>query len=315
MWSMLVGVALAGELPVWDAERFPRNQEIGGRDGWRNGYRDDRWYGFQNGEWASSMTDDTTDDTDGERFGSGWAADNWLVNGEPVGEGRVTAFGGTDDDDTIGIVFAHDRERFYLLGWSADSLPPPYTDRADGAMIFLVRVENGVGQVLAEERARGDGTGHTFDLSVNDGHITAIVDDRATLEVDDPAPLQPGQAGFYAYNAGDDGGGDSTWAGFDWLDVTAFDDDDDDVIDDVDNCEFVPNTDQGDRDNDGVGDACEAPDPGDTDDPGDTNPGADTDGLTPGDQELAVGGCGCDGAGSGGGIAVAFLLFALRRRR
>lgn len=313
MWAMIVAAALAGELPVWDADRYPRYQDIGGRDGWENGFEGDAWFGVEGGEWAASAADASIEDTRGDRYGSGWAADNWLVNGDVVGDGRVTALGATDDDDTIGLVYGLDGgDTLYLAGWSSDSLPPPYAERASRETIFLIRIQDGVAELLAEDRVESDGEGHSFDLSVNDGEIVFEVDDRYSLEVTDPAALGPGQAGFYAYNAGYDGQNGSTYAAFDWIEVTAFDDDDDDVADDIDNCEFVANDDQADGDNDGLGDACEPPPPEDTDVAPD-----DTDPLTSGEEELSVGGCGCDGAspvGGFGGLALGLAL-ALRRRR
>lgn len=310
MLIVAVMSALGGELPVWDADTFPRNTDIAGRDGWQTGYEDDAWYGAEDGDWAMSATDDGGQGED--RFLSGGPADDWLINGDDVGDGRIVAEGAMDDDDTLGIVFHADGEGVYVAGWSSDSVPPPYRDRVDRPTVFLVRVQGRDVTLLAEQRAeRNDGEQHRFDLTVNDGHLTLIIDDRNILEVDDPSPLPAGQAGFYAYNSGWDGGNGSTYAAFDYIEVTAMDDDDDDVADDIDNCEFVANTDQTDYNNDGAGDACDPPPPAEDTSVDDTSGGG---GELDGDEAL-VAGCGCNGAGQGAGGAVAGLLVLLLRRR
>ena len=97
---------------------------------------------------------------------------------------------------------------------------------------------------------------------VNDGRVFARVwndpdadwaDADVVLSATDDAQIPAGGYGFYAYEAGFDDYPSAFRA------ITAFqyDDDDDGVADDEDNCEFVPNADQADADGDGVGDAGE----------------------------------------------------------
>ena len=72
----------------------------------------------------------------------------------------------------------------------------------------------------------------------------------------DSDPLPAGSIGFYAYNIGGIEDGDD-YTFFGEVDVFAYDDDDDGVMDDEDNCEDVANEDQQDLDGDGIGSACD----------------------------------------------------------
>lgn len=312
MWIFVVAAAAADDLVVWEVDTFPADVPLHRADGWAAGYPHDLWFGVQSGDWAASFSDDNVEEDDSWAwgYGSGWAADDWLVHPVEAERFVLEAGFGTTDDDCMGLVVAHDGEdSFYLAGWTEDALPPPFEERAPGPVVFLLRVDDGDATVLAEAGAPLGFHGfHDATITVDDGHITFAIDGDAPILADDPDPLPPGRIGFYAYDAGW-GYEDGTWAAFDYLRVTLQDTDRDGVADDDDNCKNDANARQRDGDDDGVGDACD-PDALDT-----AETGLDTDVEDTGAPE-PIGTCGgCDAAGGASAVWAALGLIVLRRRR
>ena len=295
--SLFLEAALAGDLPSWSRFDFPSNRSMAGRDGWSGGFEFDEWYGANNGRLAASSTDYNNSDSSREGYGSGWPADNWLIRGEDLAEGGILVEVSEQDDDTVGVVFRHDGDdTFYLLGWSADSAPPPVNFTEEG-LLFLLRVEDGEATIAASVPADfATGGWAEMSLRVNDNTVTGDLG-GIVLTWTDSNPLPGGQAGFYAYDSGWDGGPGATNAWFDSVEMFWTDDDDDGVPDDVDNCESEANLYQSDEDFDNVGDACDPDftgpneedptdptDPTDPDDPTDpTDPNDPTDPTDPND--------------------------------
>jgi hypothetical protein len=328
---MVAQPARAADISAWVGDRFPRNEAIAGNDGWIGGYDGDPWFGLeQNGEsYALSASDDANEDVGaGETYGPKTPSDNWLVSGNLVGQGVTSVVMFESDDDAIGLTFSNDTNgNFYLAFYSGDSAPPPL-GRVDRPGVFLLRVEKGSAEVLADGRV-----GRNVDVTegvelvadINDGHIVVTVNGEQAIEVDDPSPLPPGQSGFYAYNSGSNGN-DDTYAGFDVIRVDWHDDDSDAIVDDDDNCEKNANADQADADGDGLGDVCDDT-PGnegdaDTDADSDSDTDADADADVDGndvdgfltDEPLHVGTCGCE-TSRVAGLAPVLLAFALGLRR
>jgi MYXO-CTERM domain-containing protein len=338
--------ALAGTIEAWSYEDFQNNRGISGTDGWESGYREDAWVGYVDGSgnrWAIPTTD-----ANGGDWGAGDARDNWLVNTPvDVGDGLFTAVAYSGDDDTFGIVAGYqssdDLYLFLMCGASRESSCP---------------IEGAAGQALLLHVARGraeilDQADGGFDLDVsgpmamgiNDGVLTGTFDEAGiSLQADVGGDARLGGIGFYAYDCGLDNGSGSTSA-FHSPIISWYDDDDDGVADDEDNCETVSNEGQDDADGDGIGDVCDD-DPGtgtesdadtdtdaDTDADSDADTDADTDSDVNGDDSgvpgtgygeaqplYAKGSCGCASGGTGGSgalLAAAGLLAAVtvRRRR
>jgi hypothetical protein len=137
-------VAFGAEIPAWKVDVFASDRPLDGFDGWSAGYPGDAWFGVDQGAWAASFSDDNLGDDELDLgYGSGWAADNWLIHGPAIGQVSIVAGLGTSDDDCMGVVFAHNgSDTFYLVGWSNDALPPPYKDRASAPRLFVLRVED-----------------------------------------------------------------------------------------------------------------------------------------------------------------------------
>lgn len=323
----------AARVPVWSRDTFGEGP-LSGNDGWASGYAPDRWRGTSG--VALPTTDHNNSNSPGRNgYGSGWAADNWLIRGERVGQGTVQARILNEDDDAAGLVWAHDDvNSFYLCAHTADAVPPGVPAQGVGnGKVFLLRVEAGQATLLGETGLTlNQGTTNTWRIEANNRQVACFVNGTLRLSHIDAAPLAPGKAGFWSYDAGTDGGWGNTDVFFDDIEVYAFDDDNDGVIDDLDNCEDVPNTDQADQDNDGVGDAC---DPGggdtdlDTDTDRDTDLDTDTDTdrdtdvpdtASPGafDGEKLIAGSACEGCASHapGALWLAWLApLVVRRRR
>lgn len=330
-------------IPVWDYMEYPEDTELDGVDDWHSGYAADPWYGYRSDNTGNHYALPMTDDSGGD-FGSGDAADNWLVNTKvSVEDGLATSIFYTEDDDAIGIVFGHqDAENYYvfmMIGTGRSNGSNPLGD--DGVYSALVKISGGRAQVLAEsEDSFETETLQRWELGVNDGVVAANVWDSEDgdgqpyiqLEATDPEPIGAGAAGFYAYNAGYDGGGGNTYVFMGGIEVYGFDDDSDGVADDEDNCEFEPNEDQADADSDGVGSACDD-DEGGGGDSGPVGDGGGDGGSSSGDGGSGLGDTGIDGfrtggtlttcqgcasGGSSGGFALAglgLLGLLVRRRR
>lgn len=293
---LLSSVVLAGEVEALDVSEFGagRGQALDGREGWVSGFAEDRWWGTR--DVALPMTDLDVSDRPGEGYGSGWAADNWLLNG-PVGQDvEVRVRWSNQDDDALGLVLSHDgASTFYLVAVSRDAVPPPLPPvEIASARLVVLRVEAGEASILADE-ALDLPRDLTLRVRMDDGSMLIRTDAADPLVLEDPLPLPGGQVGFYAYDNGFDGDG-SAFGTFDLIRMVWLDGDDDRVIDDEDNCEDVANPAQEDEDGDGIGDACEepvdtdVPDTGDTDTP-DTDAPVDT--GTDTDVRPRLGGAGC----------------------
>lgn len=314
-WSivaLLGGLAHAGTVNVWQEDTFPTGfGGVAGRDGWRGGLSIDPWSaspptGPRAGQQLEPTTDVNSSDFGlGGGFGEGGAVDNWLVKGDAARDAGVQGIFTQQDDDTVGLVLAHDGyDTFYLAGWTADSAPGP-VGSVDGPTVFLVRVEGGAPLLLETAEAPRLGGSSGMRLNHNDGRLAVFLDGTLLIDAVDPRPLPAGKGGVYAYDNGPDRDGGVS---FDTVAFYAFDDDDDGVIDDLDNCERDPNPRQADADADGVGYACDpdfVPDPDDTadsatpDDSGEPDPDP-TDEPDPQDTDRTVD----DGVPDGGDDAL-----------
>lgn len=360
----LAGVAQAQELvPTWDYNDFSDEVDTVGRDDWTTGYRADGWPGYEgtSGNYAVPETDDDDDEDPGE----GGARDNYLVNeGVSVQDGVITAQLYVSDDDTVGLVFRfQDAENYYLYtltGWESGGgsgfYSHPYDEVSTGTAM-LIRVEDGRGTILeAASFSYAPGEVGRITMSVNDGNIQGWYSADYTdpldrpdevIEVDDgDGAFEAGSAGFFAWNVGGYIFGSGGSAAFGEVEVFSWDDDDDGIVDDVDNCEFTANPDQEDADGDGIGSACDD-DEGTGDDGGedgsdgsDGSDGADgSDGGDDGsgddgtgddgsdigfdtggsvesfDEDAKLSACSCSGGGGAMGGLVLAMIAAVRRRR
>jgi hypothetical protein len=305
---MLPGLALAGEVASWDRSDFS-SEELAGSDGWENGYREDAW-GSYNG-WAYPFTDDRPNGGSA-LYGTGTPLDNWLIRGRNVNDGVLSFRLYNYDDDTAGVVFKHSSaKQFYMAVHYEDNAPYPLQSN-DGPAWAIVRVSGGQGEVLGQVRDDKFAFDNFEDfvsmrVEYNDGDIRLLLNDAEILEVTDSEPLSTGRTGFYAY---DNGYFDSEGASVLYQSISSayWDEDNDGIGDDDDNCEFDANEDQADADGDGIGDVCDDSNPGDgqdddTDDDGggDDGMGGGDDAVDPGEGITGAGSCGCSaGAGSMG---------------
>ena len=296
---LMVAAAFAGEIDAWSFEEGGWGEPetyLAENGDWDYGFSEDPWFVTSYGN-AGSLTDNNVDDTGGS-WGDGSAADNWIITGDEVGQGAVTALIYNYDDDTIGVVSNHDGDAYYLLFQSADSTPPDVD--VDGSTLVLMRIDGDNAKVLDTASVDFDyGELNEIRLSVNDRVVSGSLNGSTveyTYTDTDTEPLGPGRAGLYAYDTGWDG---QTYAGATDIEVVWFDDDDDGVADDLDNCETVENPEQEDTDGDGVGDAC---------DDGSDDTGA-ADGVQLSD------GCGCNGAPLAPAMLLPLFALALTRRQ
>lgn len=334
MISMLFAAAHASQVEVWTAEDFPRNADVVGEDGWEGGWNQDPWMGYQgSNNWAVANQDEGY----GNAIGSTGAASDYIVNhSAEVGQGTVTVQVYPDGNDSWGVVFGHvDADEWYVYLFCGDDgdgtkMCPVLEQEVEAPYIALVHVQDGSGEILdIDEAAFSQAVTADIEVSYNDGEIRAS-NQRWGQELSAAVELRGlGGIGFYCFEQGYAEGGESygpTY--FAPPTVSAYDDDDDGVIDDLDNCEKVPNEDQADRDDDGLGTACdedEGEDTGDSGDTGDTDDSGkpdsadtatDTGGHSPKGADIELpGGCGCASTPSLGWAAAGLALLAARRRR
>jgi hypothetical protein len=317
---------------LWSYGDYPADETLDGIDGWSSGYAEDPWYGVQGQtqRYAAPLTDDN-----GGGFGEGGPTDNWLVNDAvEVGDGLVVSSVYSEDNDTVGLVFRWQSPLdYYLLLMTGTGRDEGSSPIGGGVYTALVRVSGGQAEVLDTVDASYDlYTLQAIALGANDDTVFAAVwsdtntDGEADIQLG--ADGQPeeglGLVGFYSYDAGYDGGRNSTNVYFGPLGVIGFDEDEDGVIDDEDNCEFVENPDQEDLDGDGIGSACDDDEPSGEDGGGDGGDGgADGDvggGTDSGgdriDSDVKLTACGgCSGTGGVGVGLVGLLLAAVGARR
>ena len=326
---------------------FDDGQEIGGQNGWINGYDEDPWEGLVSNatgySYARSLTDDNVDNDRG-------AINNWLVYEDADwNDAAFLSLFFNYDDDAGGLIFRfQDGDNYYMLLTSRGSAP--FGLETPGTA--LVKVSDGEAELLdvADGEAFSEQDLSAILIQVNDGEISASfwsgvfelydVDNPGqilqeepafTLSAQDPDPLGPGFVGYYAYDSGEDGGFNSTDILFGEPTVFSIDDDEDGIADDDDNCEFEPNPDQADADGDGEGDVCDdTPGTGGGDDTGgggggdDTGPGGGGGGgddsgvdISQIDQGDITLGTGCSALGVRGGVGALLLALGLlgwRRR-
>ena len=153
MIALLLATTLAADLPLWSKTSFPE-APVKGRDGWVGGFAQDDWMSSSRRDQLIPATDYNNGDYGGAAYGSGWAADNWLINGAAFTDGRVTARVTNSDDDCAGLVLAHNgTNTFYLFGMTANSAPPPLRELVTRPTAFLLRIQGGTATILREVRA------------------------------------------------------------------------------------------------------------------------------------------------------------------
>lgn len=314
---LLLATVQAAPVALWERDTFTPRNEMDGTDNWTSGYANDPWRASRDGERIYPLTDDRNDNNSG--YGSGWPADNWLIRGAEFERGGIYVEMGNTDDDATGVVFNHNgSDSFYLAYHSEDSAPPP-VGGVNRPLVVLMKVSGG--QVVSDFTTFADvaplNDPVEFVLEREENTLRVSFDGDVVIEREDSAPLGPGRPGVYGYNAGL--GSSDQFNYFEVIGAFAQDLDDDGVYDDIDNCEGVPNEDQVDLNDNGIGDACEDAPPADPNAPS----GSDTDvDVPPGtpvgsldDEALKVACAGCSGTGGTAWSLALLVGLAYRRRR
>jgi hypothetical protein len=305
LWLALIPAAFADDLPLWDQRTFTDPMD-GSAGGWVAGTDEDPWGSLSSGDLLVATADINIGDVGGSGWGSGWAADNWLVRPASFQDGAITADVQAADDDSFGFVLNQSsNDTMYLAVYSASSQPPDMTAPSWGqAQVSILRIEGGVATELATAQATRASTrsSEPYRFARDGGQLLLRRSGRVVLDVTDPDPLPGGSAGVYVYDCGyTESWGQVAGCFFDELRVTLMDDDNDLVANDDDNCITDANADQADVDSDGIGDLCDPTDdrpeaPGDT--PGDGGSGSGDPGTGGGDPGT---GGGDPGTGNGTG--------------
>ena len=317
---------------------FDNDTSYNGNDGWEAGYDDDDWWGYVGDSgltWCFSSTDD-----DGGDWGDGGPRDNWLVHDDVGGDDSLfTALVYTEDDDSIGVVHhLQDEENYYIFTMTGGERGSDSPFDTDPDLAVLAKVTDGEVEILDSAPVYYERyTVSRMALSVNDGEVVGMFwydgdaegDPDEALAATDSDPLPAGRGGYYAYNAGDFSDGS---AAFGVATELWWDDDEDGIVDDEDNCEFTANPDQEDLDGDGIGSACdddEGGDDGGGDDGGDDGTGDDgtdgTDGTGDSGEDGSVSGvdyepggkvsaCDATGGAAMGSFLIAGIAAFARRR-
>ena len=340
--------AFAAPQLVWSYDDF--GSPVAGVDGWSSGYSPDQWGAFEYGghPWTYPLTDETS---------GRWLEDapisNWMVNDAvTVYDGEFTFQAYVSDDDGMGSVIATTSTAAWVvvLCTREGSCPDGAEGGRNGSVTLLKIDRSGATALDTANDTYPNSAIFDIHVSSNDGVIRAWSDStgwEVTGAIPDGTSMSG--VGFYAYNCG--GYDDRAYnCAFSQPELYGLDDDNDNVIDDNDNCEFDANTNQLDRDGDGIGDVCdESTDTGgggdadtdtdsdtdtdtdsdtdtDTDTDSDTDSDTDTDsgtldsdagGTIPGEIKTA-GSCGCASAPSTSAVGVLGALAAMllgRRRR
>lgn len=317
--ALLVVSSLAGTLEAWNPGEFAEGT-LAGTAGWEGGWDEDPWYGREyDGKIYALPYYDEGDD--GE-FGDGGAHDNWLVHeAEPVVQGRFSVGTYANDDDAWGVVFNKSDKHYFMLlfcgpeGEGSDGDCP--IDQIDVPGSALIEVSGHTVDVIGVS-----GVGFVWSEYVDvviqnqDGAVSVVYGD-IEYTVTAPVDFTMNGVGFYGYNQGwyENGRSDQSSTYFYDPVLSWFDEDDDGVVDDTDNCEKVANEDQADADGNGFGTAC---DDEASNDPNNDAGGGNPDDEIPGGGLSAAGMCSCattDGGGGAASLAVAILGLAGARRR
>ena len=329
--ALLVVSSFAGTLEAWNPGEFAEGA-LAGTAGWEAGWDEDPWYGYEyEGQTYALPYYDEGDD--GE-FGDGGAHDSWLVHeAEPVVQGRFSVGTYANDDDAWGVVFNKSDKHYFMLLFCGPDRDGSYSDcpidQIDVPGSALIEVSGRKVEVID---ASGVGFAWSEGVDVviqNQDGAVSVVYGNIEYTMSAPVDFTMNGVGFYGYNQGIVEGGqndNSTTYFYDPV-LSWFDEDDDGVVDDTDNCEKVANEDQADADGDGIGTACDddeaSGDPSDTGNDSGGGGGDGVDGVGGDNLDTDIAGltapgvCSCATTDAGGGAAMLGLvaLAAARRRR
>lgn len=307
----LLPILYARTVEVWSYDRFPSEQYIDGYDGWVSGYDGDPWMGYQgNTNIALPMSDDFSSNCETHWTG---ACNNTLTHSAvSVNDGWYIANFYSYDNDSLGLVFGMQApDDFFLLlfcGASEDGLCP--VDSLESPSTALLWIHGGRATVLdSVSEGYSPGVYTTASVVLDDGVISAFWNGYRSITVAAPDDRPLTGVGFYSYASGS---ADDSYLMFWDPSVLALDEDDDGLLDDIDNCQELPNPDQLDEDGDGIGAAC---DPQDL--PQDTGHESRPDSLPPDtaiSTEIEIAGA-CSTTSSLNFLPGLLAFFSLRRQR